>query len=76
MIRILACCQINSSIRPFPLYGSIIGSFGDKEVFFKRDLQQQSEIISVHLISFIIIYEKSFHNARVSILFIFFAKKN
>lgn len=35
------CCEINSAIGPLTLYGSIIGSFGGKDVFFKKDLQQQ-----------------------------------
>ena len=39
------CCEINSEIGPLTLYGSIIGSFGGKDAFFKKDLrQQQSEI--------------------------------
>jgi len=35
------CCEINSAIGPLTLYGSIIGSFGGKDAFFKNDLQQQ-----------------------------------
>ncbi|GEP51965.1 hypothetical protein FNO01nite_26370 [Flavobacterium noncentrifugens] len=39
------CCEINSAIGPLILYGSIIGSFGGKDAFFKTDLQQQQSEI-------------------------------
>ena len=39
------CCEINSGIGPLILYGSIIGSFGGKDDFFKKDLQQQQSDI-------------------------------
>ena len=39
------CCEINSRIGPLTLYGSIIGSFGGKDEFFKKDLQQQQSEI-------------------------------
>ena len=35
------CCQINSEIGELFLYGSIIGSFGGKDDFFKNDLRNQ-----------------------------------
>ena len=39
------CREVNSGIGPLILYGSIIGSFGGKDDFFKNDLQhQQGEI--------------------------------
>jgi len=39
------CCEVNSGIGPLILYGSIIGSFGGKDDFFKKDLQQQQSEI-------------------------------
>jgi len=35
------CCRVNSEIGDLTLYGSIIGSFGGKDKFFKNDLQNQ-----------------------------------
>jgi len=39
------CCLVNSPIGKLTLYGSIIGSFGGKDKYFKKDLEfQKSEI--------------------------------
>ncbi|SCY98063.1 endonuclease/exonuclease/phosphatase family protein [Flavobacterium caeni] len=41
------CCQVNSEIGELLLYGSIIGSFGGKDEFFKNDLRNQKSEIEI-----------------------------
>lgn len=41
------CCKINSEIGELLLYGSIIGSFGGKDEFFKNDLRNQKYEIEI-----------------------------